>query len=191
MERNTEDARSRRIIFLTHCYLNQNAKVQGIANFPGVITPVIERLMAHGIGIIQMPCPEMSYIGAQRWSHIRDQYDSPMFRRHCAKIAESVLDQAEEYRRAGYQVLGFLMMDGSPVCGLKKTHRSATEEKWGGMVWNLPQSAYVSGRGVYCEILQMEAEKRGLGDIPFVSVPDPVLPESHDAAVAQIELLLG
>ena len=52
------DNRSKKIIFLCHCCLNQNAKVRGIASYPGAITPLISMLLEEGIGMIQMPCPE-------------------------------------------------------------------------------------------------------------------------------------
>ena len=54
------DSRSGKIIFLSHCCLNQNAKVRGIARYPGAIRPLVELLLEHGVGIYQMPCPEMA-----------------------------------------------------------------------------------------------------------------------------------
>ena len=43
------DKRSEKIIFLTHCVLNQNAKVRGIAKDPGAITPLINFFLEEGI----------------------------------------------------------------------------------------------------------------------------------------------
>ena len=60
-----------------------------------------------------MPCPEMTYTGTMRWGHVKVQYDSPMFRRHYQRLADQVMDQAEDYRRNGYKVLGFVMVDGT------------------------------------------------------------------------------
>ena len=78
-----------------------------------------------------------------RWGQVRDQYDSPMFRRHCQSLAAGELEQALEYRRSGYQVLGFIMVDGSPVCGLKKTPQPALEgQVWGGMTRYIPRAAF-------------------------------------------------
>ena len=137
------DARSGKLIFVSHCILNQSAKVRGIAVFPGSVRPVVDLLLDHGVAIFQMPCPEMTYLGAMRWGQVRDQYDSPMFRRHCQNLADGVMEQALEYRRSGYQVLGFIMVDGSPVCGLKKTPQPAMEGQiWGGMPRYIPGAAF-------------------------------------------------
>jgi predicted secreted protein len=168
------DIRSGRIMFLSHCCLNQNAKVRGIAKYPGSIRPLLELMLDNDVAIYQMTCPEMTYIGAMRWGYVKDQYNSPMFRRHCLKLATEVLDQAEEYTRNEYKILGFVMIDGSPVCGLNKTPQpSNSEPRWGGMVRYLPESIQVDNKGVYCEILQEELEKRALlTGLPFVAFPE-------------------
>jgi predicted secreted protein len=168
-----KDLRSERIIFLSHCCLNQNAKVRGIARYPGAIRPLVELLLDAGVGMYQMVCPEMTYIGAMRWGHVKDQYNSPMFRRHCLQIATETLDQAEEYVRSGYSVLGFVMMDGSPVCGFNKTPQPATDQVWGGMCRYVPASLPVQDHGVYCQTLIEEAQKRPiLSGVPFVAFPE-------------------
>ncbi|MEN4042547.1 MAG: hypothetical protein ROW52_00050 [Anaerolineaceae bacterium] len=186
------DNRSGKIIFLSHCCLNQNAKVRGIANYPGAIRPLVELLLDEEVGMFQMPCPEMSYIGAMRWGQVKDQYNSPMFRRHCHSLAEKVADQMEEYHRSGYQVLGVVMIDGSPVCGLHKTPQPAdAKQMWGGMTWYVPEQIAVADRGVYCEALQQEQRQRpGLENLPYVSVPELKELGSFEEALQQIRALL-
>jgi len=185
------DARGGKIIFVSHCILNQNAKVRGIAIYPGAVRPIFDLLLDHGVGIYQMPCPEMTYLGALRWGQVRDQYDSPMFRRYCHGLATQVLEQAVEYRRGGYQVLGFIMVDGSPVCGLKKTPQSAVEgQVWGGMTRYVPAQHFVCGQGVFCEILRAEAARMGLEDIPFVSTPEVPDAGSFEEALKSIKALI-
>jgi predicted secreted protein len=167
------DKRGGKIIFLSHCCLNQNAKVRGIASYSGAITPLINLLLEEGIGIYQMPCPEMTYLGNMRWGQVKDQYNNPMFRRHCKSIAEIIVDQVENYLQCGYKILGFVMMDGSPVCGLNRTPKPANPDvMWGGMAWYVPESEYLPGKGNYCEVLQEEIQQRGLVDIPFVASPE-------------------
>jgi len=169
------DGRGGKIIFLSHCCLNQNAKVRGIAKYPAMIRPLVELLLERDVGIFQMPCPEMTSLGAMRWGQVKDQYNSPMFRRHCRELAGMVLDQAEEYLRGGYRVLGFVMMDGSPVCGLNWTPQPAAgSPMWGGMTRYVPEQTQIPDRGVFCEILQRELEERQLlTGIPFVAFPEP------------------
>jgi predicted secreted protein len=187
------DARGGQIMFISHCILNQNAKVRGIAVYPGAVKPVIELLLDAGVAIYQMPCPEMTYLGALRWGQVRDQYNSPMFRRYCQGLASQVLEQVVEYRRGGYKILGFIMVDGSPVCGLKKTPQSAVEgQVWGGMTRYVPTQHFVCGQGVFCEILRAEAERLGLADIPFVSTPEAPDAGSFEEALKSIgELIPG
>lgn len=185
------DARGGKIMFVSHCILNQNAKVRGIAMYPAVVRPVVELLMENDVGIYQMPCPEMCYVGAMRWGYVRDQYASPMFRRQLQAMAEQLVDQAEEYHRSGYQVLGFVMVDGSPVCGLAKTPQPAIPgQMWGGMVRYVPPQEFVTGEGVFCQLLRAEVEHRGLGQLPFVSIPEVPEAGSVDAAVRAIRQLL-
>lgn len=168
-----QDKRSEKIIFLSHCCLNQNAKVRGIAQYPGVIRPLVEILLEAEVGMYQMPCPEMTYLGNMRWGQVKDQYNNPMFRRHCKRIAEEIVDQAENYIQCGYEILGFVMMDGSPVCGLNRTPRPKHPDKmWGGMMWYIPESDYCEGQGNFCEVLLEELKLRSLDHLPFVAAPE-------------------
>ena len=144
------DKRGGKVIFLSHCCLNQNAKVRGIARYAGAVTPLVELLLEEGVGIYQMPCPENSYLGNMRWGMVKDQYNNPMFRRHCRRLAQEVVDQAENYLQCGYQVLGFVMMDGSPVCGLNRT--PAPQKPGGSVGWDdlVPAGAGVcAGQGEF------------------------------------------
>jgi predicted secreted protein len=187
-----QDKRSGKILFVSHCCLNQNAKVRGIAAYPGAIRPLIELLLEYGVGIYQMTCPEMAYLGNMRWGQVYDQYNNPMFRRHCRRLAEEVVDQVENYRQCGYQVLGFVMMDGSPVCGLNRTPRPKDPNVlWGGMAWYVPESEYVPGKGNFCEVLHEELARRGHGDLPFVASPEFDEVGSLDQALQQIRALLA
>jgi predicted secreted protein len=185
-----KDNRSGRVIFLSHCCLNQNAKVRGIAQYPGAIRPLVELLLDDGAGIYQMPCPEMTYLGNMRWGQVKDQYNNPMFRRHCQRIAETVVDMAENYLQCGYQVIGFVMMDGSPVCGLNRTPRPKNDKQWGGMAWYVPESEYLPGKGNYCEVLQEELHRRGLGHLPFVAAPEFDEVGSMESSLKNIQVLL-
>ncbi len=191
MDNSIQDLRSGRVIFLSHCMLNQNAKVRGIAKYPGVHKPLIDMLTQHDVGIFQMPCPEMSYLGPMRWGHVKDQYNTLMFRRHCEKIAQQVLDQAVEYHRSDYELVGFIMVDGSPVCGLNRTAQPITDgEQWGGMVWYTPKQRFTQDKGVFCEIFQDEAQKRELGDLPFLALPEVEEAGSLDEALEKIRGIL-
>jgi hypothetical protein len=46
-----KDQRSGKVIFVSHCVLNQNSKVRGLAQFPGAVLPLVSLLLDNGIGI--------------------------------------------------------------------------------------------------------------------------------------------
>ena len=52
------DARSGRVVFVSHCLLNQNTRYLGGAFRPGAVHEVLDPFMQGGIGICQMPRPE-------------------------------------------------------------------------------------------------------------------------------------
>ena len=114
-----QDKRSRKIIIVAHCILNQNSRVQGKAYYAGMINEIVDVLRKYEVGVIQMPCPELTYAGLLRPSQTKEQYDTPAFRRHCRQIASSIADQVEEYVRNGFKVLAVLGVEGSPTCGVE------------------------------------------------------------------------
>ena len=85
------DARSGRLIFISHCLLNQNACVRGLASKPAAIRELIDVMLDNDVAIYQMPCPEVTYYGSMRWGQVKKQYASPMFRKHCRNIAEQLV----------------------------------------------------------------------------------------------------
>ena len=60
------DKRSKRVIFVAHCILNQNAISDGTADYPGSHVDIIRTLLDAQVGIIQMPCPELCCLGLDR-----------------------------------------------------------------------------------------------------------------------------
>jgi predicted secreted protein len=122
------DKRAKKVAFVANCILNQNAKVNGFAFFPDLIFEMVEVLHKHHFGLVQFPCPETSYAGTRRWWYVREQYDTPAFRKHCQRILVSVLDQMEAFDQAGYK-LAIVGLDGSPSCGVAV---SGTSQEWGG-----------------------------------------------------------
>lgn len=188
IKENVDDARSGRIMFLSHCLLNQNACVRGIASQPAAIRELIELLLDNDVSIYQMPCPEMLYYGSMRWGQVKKQYSSPMFLKHCRKLADQILDQVEDYIRTGHEVIGFIMRDGSPTCGLNTAAVSADEDQvWGGMVWNVPLQKFAHTQGAYCEVLQEEAKRRGLTNIHFIGLPEVPEAGSFEESIAEIK----
>ena len=176
-------------MLLVHCILNQNSKVEGIARYAGTFRPAVDLILQKEVGIYQLPCPEMAYLGISRWSTVRDQYSSPFFRRHCRVLAEKVLDEMEDYARRKYRIAALIGMDGSPSCGVEITQEAAGEP-WGGRMYELPERQYIRGTGTFMEVLKKDAMERGLPEIPFVGLPESEQMGTVESALLRIEKIL-
>ena len=116
------------VCYLAHCLLNANAKVEDGARCAGVSTPVLALLRNHGCTIRQMPCPELAFGGTHRFWAVREQYDTPVYRAHCRRLAEPVAAQIRADLADGARVI-ILGIDGSPSMGVELT---ASSDDWGG-----------------------------------------------------------
>jgi predicted secreted protein len=108
------DNRSQRIILIAHCLLNQNAKVKGLASYPGVFSPIISTIENAGVGIVQLPCPEFLHLGPLRpiGTDTVEQYNTPEYRDVCQEISLRTAAEVISYQKAGYQVVCFLGVEG-------------------------------------------------------------------------------
>jgi len=95
----------KRVAFIAHCLLNQNAKVEGGAKRPGMWEPVIDLLRERGYTIRQMPCPELAFGGARRFWGVREQFDTPLYRRHCRRLATLVASVIAQHASAADDVV--------------------------------------------------------------------------------------
>ncbi len=130
------DVRSRRVVFLSHCLLNQNVRYLGGATQAGVVPGAVSRFVEEGVGLYQMPCPEqvawggalkpwiVRFYGAERSLAYRlrgvllplfEVYTRSVYRR----LARRVARDAEDYVRAGFDVVGVIGVGDSPSCGVR------------------------------------------------------------------------
>jgi len=154
-----QDKRNRKIVVIAHCILNQNSRVLGIAYYPAMINEILDVLRKYEVGIIQMPCPELTYAGLLRWSQTKEQYDTLAFRRHCRQIASGIADQVEEYSRNDFKVFAILGVDGSPTCGVDET---PTGYKGGYLPKSVPikEAKFTKAPGILIEELQSKLKER-------------------------------
>jgi predicted secreted protein len=113
-----KDKRSRKIAIVAHCILNQNSRVFGLAERSSAIAEIVEFLILNDMGIIQMPCPELTYAGILRKSQTKNQYGDAKFRKHCKKIAEENVEQIQEYSKGKIKTRIIIGVDGSPSSGI-------------------------------------------------------------------------
>lgn len=157
--------RSGKILVVCHCLLNANAKVYPLAGTAGVYEDVLKGHIEAGVGLLQLPCPELSYLGINRWGMTREQYDHPNFRLHCEWLLESTLNQMEAFAQAGFEILGIMGMDGSPNCGVNRTCLGYTGGEIGapgGVAQQVDSLRMSDGPGVFMEVFRAALEKRGI-----------------------------
>lgn len=162
------DRRSKKLLFLAHCLLNQNAKVQGLAGYPGTFEPLVRTLLRSGVGLAQLPCPEMACLGLRRplGTDTVEQYDTKKYRAVCRRLAKSTGREIRSYREAGYRVLGIIGVEGSPSCSVERAPRLVGGKR-----------RLVKGNGLFVEALKKELAKAKLR-VKFIGVPE--CPESGD-----------
>jgi predicted secreted protein len=177
-----------KVAFVAHCLLNQNARVAGGAVCPGMYSPAVDELRARGWQLAQMPCPELTFTGANRFWAVREQYDTVSFRRHCRRIVAPVAGAIAAHLARGDEVV-LIGVDGSPTMGVRVT--SSDPERGGRPEWPDDGSDVAPGRGILIEELLRELEERGIAGPRAIGIT-PTLP-SHDPDVERADLvdLLG
>lgn len=113
--------RKKKIVLVSHCILNVNAKVNEIAYCEAGVTDFVTALMNAGFGIIQLPCLEMDMCGANRWGQVEAQLNHPHFEARCRELLTPILYQVKNYAQNGYQVAAVIGLNGSPTCGVDFT----------------------------------------------------------------------
>lgn len=112
--------RSKKILLVSHCILNQNTVIEGEARSLGAIPSALEWIYEEGLGVVQLPCPEFTFLGLERPPMTYEEYDNDAYREHCKKILKPVIEQIMEYKRCGYEITGVLGIQSSPSCDMKR-----------------------------------------------------------------------
>ncbi len=139
---NVADIRGKRVVYLSHCLLNQNTRFPGVAVRESAFTELTEILLSKGLGLEQLPCMETIVLGgvsrktydrflpllsrsvAGGWFPlIRPFLKAWLFRFDvlCRREAARVVNRIEDYTKEGYAVLGVIGVNDSPTCGVTKT----------------------------------------------------------------------
>lgn len=110
--------RSKKIVLVSHCILNQNTVVNPLARANGAYVDIVTELMKNGIGIHQMPCPEYRYLGLKREPMTKEQFDTEAFRSLNKSISKDTVNVVKEYINNGYDVIGIIGINESPTCSI-------------------------------------------------------------------------
>ena len=116
--------RSKKLIIVSHCILNQNSVVLPYAREMKVFKKFIADKLEENMGILQLPCPEMNLYGLKRWGHVKDQFEHSGFINPCDEEIEKFIDIIKDYKKNGYEIQGIYGIKGSPSCGVSLTCRA-------------------------------------------------------------------
>ncbi|HEY7446307.1 MAG TPA: hypothetical protein VH701_28050 [Vicinamibacterales bacterium] len=181
-------------MFLSHCLLNANTRYLGGAGRRGSVAEIVQPCLEHGIGIVQLPCPEEHAWGGvlKRWllgfygadASLSFRLRAALFplmlfytRREYRKLARQVANQIQDYLASGFEVLGVIGVDGSPSCGLQTTMNLERAFVQVGRLQPVATAADVTaivrgnaigGRGLFVALLEKELRRRSL-KVPFAA----------------------
>jgi predicted secreted protein len=176
-----------RVAFVAHCMLNQNAKVVGGALCRGIYPPLLDQLRRHGWQIEQMPCPELTFTGMNRFWAVREQYDTIAFRRHCRSLVAGVAGAIAAHLERGDEVI-LVGVDGSPTMGVRITSSDAA--RGGRPEWE-DDADLSAGRGILIEELLAELQARGVAAPRVTGIRhtpgDTLADEQREALVSFLE----
>lgn len=114
------DFPGKRLILVCHCILNQNAVLRGWERARGAF-PFAADLMKSGYGVIQLPCPELLFLGPDRPPMSYEDYARLSgYREHCIRFLEPVLKELSICSRKGYRFRGVIAVQESPNCALSE-----------------------------------------------------------------------
>ncbi len=146
--------RSKKVIFVSHCLLNQNARAIGRERFTGSFKDLLELFAESSVGIVQLPCPQLEFNGGLNRRLGANFHKTNGYRKQCRKLSLSLINLIENYLRSNYHVVGILGVELSATCAV---HRIKNGRK------NVP------GKGILIEELESEMQKRNF-QVPIIGV---------------------
>jgi len=184
-----KDERSKKVIFVSHCILNENTRYLGGAFRKGCVDEIVDEIQKQGIGIVQLRCPEQKAWGGvlkkNVWQGLGSK-NTTLYRlrkmlllvfiwntkRIYRKIAKEVVTEIKDYIDSGFEIVGIVGIGGSPSCGVNTTLDfkglewltginidDMTREKMNEFVY---KEFLIEGKGLFIEVLREELRKRKL-----------------------------
>lgn len=189
-----QDSRSKKVVFLSHCILNENTRYLGGACRRGCIREIVEQCLEYDLGIVQMPCPEQYAWGGVlkrllllayglKWRFplayrlrgvlipVGLLYTRLVYRR----LAQQTVRQIEDYLASGFSVVGIVGIDGSPTCAVNK----ALDFHGFDLIATIPlesitvdkqntilRECVMDGKGIFIDELHKELKRRRI-NIPY------------------------
>jgi predicted secreted protein len=183
------DARSGRVVFVSHCLLNENVRYPGGATRPGAVREVLTRYVDAGVGLCQMPCPEQRAWGGVRKRNLRHLYGCRVLRWRLVRrallttgtawtravyrrLARRIAGEVADYVASGFEVVEIVGVGGSPSCGVRTTldldgavaamARHGPDSDRRAANRDIVTTNVVPGSGLFIECLERALQSRGL-----------------------------
>jgi predicted secreted protein len=132
------DDRGRRVVFVSHCLLNQNVRFLGGATRSGAVDAAVEPYLRDGVGIVQLPCPEQRAWGGVQKRWMLACYGRRLLRWRPARgvfvaavrgvtafeygrLARRTAIEIADYVASGFEVVEVVGVGASPSCGVATT----------------------------------------------------------------------
>lgn len=185
-----KDERSKKVLFVSHCFLNENTRYFGGAFCHGVHPDIVKEIASANFGIVQMPCPEQLVWGGVlkkliwlpaatkgRWIYYIFKITYPFFIMYTyvrySRLASKIVSLIKDYVKSGFTVVGIAGIDGSPTCGVNTTlnMKKSFDYIAGMQIATLKRedfnrimfTAYIQqGKGIFIKILSQKLKKNNL-----------------------------
>jgi predicted secreted protein len=161
------DGRSKKVVFIAHCLLNQNAISDGTAVYPAAFKELVDFFLNADIGIAQMPCPEFCCLGLDRGNihgaespvvventRIRSEMKKDSSDIKLTKLADYIVQQIVEYQKYGFEIIGVIGANRSPNCGVETTSDNNTE---------------INGMGLFMEKISRQLARENIS-VPMIGI---------------------
>jgi len=185
-----KDKRSGKIVVVSHCILNVHSLEDGLAIYTGLEEDVIKVLISMGVGIFQIPCPEMELSGIFRKPLPKESYEHSTIRKKYKELAQAISDQLTWYKKKNYEIVAVLGAEGSPTCGISWVGRWKDPVKKG----RFPDDViFVEGMGVFMEEFKQILKTKGIKP-SWIGIPGKSLrtikPESFEETLLKIKKII-
>ncbi|QVK19867.1 hypothetical protein KHQ82_05895 [Mycoplasmatota bacterium] len=152
--------RSKKILLVSHCILNQNSVVEPLARDGKGIFNKLKPFIDDGYGIVQLPCPELKCFGLRRWGHVKNQFDFPHFKDYSRELLKEYVNDIVSYLDNGYDIYGVAGIEGSPSCGCTVT---CSSDDWKGDVTTSSNTVkMINGKGIFMTVFKNMLSKKNI-----------------------------
>lgn len=170
--------------------MNVHCLEDDLAIYPGVEEEIVKLLIGKGVGIYQIPCPEIELSSIFRKPLPKDSYEHEKIRKVYRELSETITDTLSSYVRKGYEITAVIGAEGSPTCGVD------TVGKWKDNIQGkkeFPRDIeFIPGSGVFIEEFKTALAAKNINP-HFIGTPGKSLrtidPSSFDNMLERLEQL--